>query len=449
VRLGLLTSVCGFAALLFSGFPGLAQLGVFSIAGLLGAAAATRWVLPVLMPDGSRGVGLRRQLGRLAGIAVRWLPRTRAIWLLLGAAALVLTWQRSNLWDADLASLSPVSKEALALDASLRADLTSRDGAALVVVQADDAQTVLQRAEAAAARLDALVERGVLAGYDSVTRFVPSARTQAQRIAALPEPAALQTALAEATRDGPLPAAKLQPFIDAVIQARTRTPDTPESARGSPVAALVDALMLQRADGHWTALLPLQAPAGANEIDAAAVRAALAGLPDTHLLDVGAELGRMYRQYLGEARTQALLGGLAVVLLMAAVLRNPRRVLAVCQPLLLAVLLTLGGFALLGVQLGILHLVGFLLVVAVGSNYALFFDLLRNDPKSGDGFDGGGERDDLLASLLLANLTTVLSFALIACSQIPALSAIGRVVAPGALLALVLAAAFVPRSASR
>ncbi|MEW6703966.1 MAG: transporter, partial [Pseudomonadota bacterium] len=31
VRLGLLTSVCGFAALLFSGFPGLAQLGVFSV----------------------------------------------------------------------------------------------------------------------------------------------------------------------------------------------------------------------------------------------------------------------------------------------------------------------------------------------------------------------------------------------------------------------------------
>ena len=38
VRLGLLTSVCGFLALVFSGFPGLAQLGVFSIAGLVAAA---------------------------------------------------------------------------------------------------------------------------------------------------------------------------------------------------------------------------------------------------------------------------------------------------------------------------------------------------------------------------------------------------------------------------
>ncbi|MEO7335083.1 MAG: MMPL family transporter, partial [Caldimonas sp.] len=48
VRLGLLTSLCGFAALVFSGFPGLAQLGVFSIAGLLAAAFGTRFVFPIL-----------------------------------------------------------------------------------------------------------------------------------------------------------------------------------------------------------------------------------------------------------------------------------------------------------------------------------------------------------------------------------------------------------------
>jgi len=38
IRLGVLTSVCGFAALLFSGFPGLAQLGLYSLSGVLTAA---------------------------------------------------------------------------------------------------------------------------------------------------------------------------------------------------------------------------------------------------------------------------------------------------------------------------------------------------------------------------------------------------------------------------
>ena len=437
VRLGLLTSLCGFAALLFSGFPGLQQLGVFSLAGLLGAVLATRFLLPVLMPDGARGMGMRRQLGQAARAAITVLPRTRWLWLVLGLASAVLVWQRDSLWDAELLSLSPVSTEALALDASLRADITSgSDGGAFVVVQGETAEIALQHGEAASDRLEELVNQRVIAGFDSVTRFLPSLQMQQRRQAALPEAAALQQALAQATEGGPLKAERLAPFVQAVAQARSLPLATPESARSTAIAPLLNALMLQRPDGTWTALLPLQPVA--DVVDLARVSAALQGVPQVQVLDIGGELGRMYQRYLGEARTQAALGGLGVVLMVAVALRNPRRVLAVCQPLLLAVLLTLGGLALLQVPMGILHLVGLLLVVAVGSNYALFFDMLQRS---------GEASDDTLASLLLANVTTVLGFGLIAASDIKALSAIGAVVAPGALLALVLAAAFIPRTA--
>ena len=50
IRLGVLTSIAGFASLLLSGFPGLAQLGLYSIAGLVTAATVTRFVLPHLLP---------------------------------------------------------------------------------------------------------------------------------------------------------------------------------------------------------------------------------------------------------------------------------------------------------------------------------------------------------------------------------------------------------------
>ena len=58
---------------------------------------------------------------------------------------------------------------------------------------------------------------------------------------------------------------------------------------------------------------------------------------------------------------------------------------------------------------------------------------------------GGDARADAdtLASLALANLTTVCSFGLLASSGIPVLHAIGVVVAPGALLSLLLSAAFI------
>ena len=492
VRLGLLTSVCGFAALVFSGFPGLAQLGVFSVAGLLGAALATRFVLPVLMPNGvggaegaegtqsnegaqgaqgaqrARGQGLRRQMGQFAAWAVRGLPRWRWPLLALGVVAVVVVLQRGDLWRGELSALSPVPKAALDLDASLRAELSAGDARALVVVQAADAETTLQLAETALARLAPLVERGALGGVDSVTRWLPSQATQNARQASLPDEAVLRAALAQATQGGPLKAERLAPFVADVATARTRPPITPLSLRGTALAPLVDALLLQRPDGSWAALMPLQPiqpiqpiqplqplqqlqplmplqppqplqPAG-DMLDTAAVRAALKDLPGVQMLEVGAELSRLYARYLGEAQAQALFGALGVVLLMALSLRSWPRLLAVCQPLLLAVLLTLGGLAALGVTLGILHLVGLLLVVAVGSNYALFFDMLQRQAEA-----GAAPNHDTLASLLLANVTTVLSFGLIACSAIPALSAIGRVVAPGALWALVLAAAFAPR----
>lgn len=434
VRLGLLTSVCGFAALAFSGFPGLAQLGVFSMAGLTGAALVTRHVLPLLVPDGASGRGLRGPLGRLAAQGVRLLPRLRRPALALGALAAVwLAVQGGSIWRGDLLSLSPVPRAQLDLDAALRAELGAGEGGLLAVASGADLEAALQVAEAAGARLDALVDAGRLLGYDTPTRLLPSLRTQQQRIASLPPRAVLAERLAAATQGGPLPAARLAPFLAEVDAARARPPVTRAALDGLPFASLVDALVMPRRGGGVAVLMPLQPAAG---VDAAALRQALGGdaAGGVQLIEIGAELGAMYRSYLHEAIVQVVLGALAVVALLAAWLRSPARLLAVCQPLALAVLLVLAGLSLAGVALGILHLVGLLLVVAVGSNYTLFFDQLRHKHGRIDA--------DTLASLLLANCTTVISFGLIALSEIPALSAIGRVVAPGALLALLLAATF-------
>jgi predicted exporter len=114
-----------------SGFPGLAQLGVFAVAGLVVAALATRHLLPALMPDGARGSGLRGPLGRATRALLARMPPLRWPLLALGLAAAVLLAQRGDLWRADLASLSPVPRAAIAFDEQLRADLGAGDGGTL------------------------------------------------------------------------------------------------------------------------------------------------------------------------------------------------------------------------------------------------------------------------------------------------------------------------------
>jgi predicted exporter len=146
----------------------------------------------------------------------------------------------------------------------------------------------------------------------------------------------------------------------------------------------------------------------------------------------------MYEEYLQAALRLCALGLGAIVVLLAGSLRSAHRVLRVMAPLLLAVLLVTAGFAVLQVPLTLLHLIGLLLIVAVGSNYALFFDRSA-------AMHERTELPRMLASLLLANASTVLGFCVLAFSSVPVLNALGRTVAPGTLLALLLAAALAPR----
>ena len=129
----------------------------------------------------------------------------------------------------------------------------------------------------------------------------------------------------------------------------------------------------------------------------------------------------------------SLAGILAIVVLLLIALRSVARVARVLAPLLLAVLSVAAALTLCGVQLGILHLVGMLLIVAVGSNYALFFDRQAS-------LHGGGGESLTLASLVIANASTVIGFGLLSFSQVPVLVALGTTVAPGAFLALLFAA---------
>src|SRR6185437_7174495 len=79
------------------------------------------------------------------------------------------------------------------------------------------------------------------------------------------------------------------------------------------------------------------------------------------VLDIKGEADSLYSTYLAEAVHLSLAGFAAIVLLLLITLRSPWRALRVVTPLALSVLIVAGGFALLGRQLTILHVIGMLL----------------------------------------------------------------------------------------
>lgn len=443
IWLGMLTSVAGFASLLPSGFPGLMQLGVYSIAGLVAGAAVTRFLLPAWLPERPQG----RDLVPVGAQLARLLPRLQRArpWLLLvplAAGALLYThW--GTLLDRDIAALSPVSQADIALDERIQDDLGVAASGSLVVLNAPDREGVLRAAEAAGMRLTPLVNDGVLGGVGSPAAYLPSQSTQTARRASLPEAGELRERLTQALTGMPLSASRLEPFIADVERARQSPLITADDLAGTSFAAAVEALLFA-SGGHWHALLPLTSPqnssAATAAIDIAAVKRALADAPGApQVLQVRTETNALYDTYLHRAVRYCLIGLGAIIVLLLGALREPTRVLRVVAPLLLSVLTVASVFAATGRQLTIVHVMGMLLIVAVGSNYALFFERRAAlEEPAAEPVDRAQAL--MLASLLVANLATVMSFGVLAFSSVPVLAALGQTVAPGTALSLLFAA---------
>jgi predicted exporter len=442
IRLGMLTSVCGFASLLPSGFPGLKQLGLYSISGLIAAALVTRFVLPALLPPDFAIRDLTLLGNRVAGLlqGVRRIGRPA---LVLWSAALVLLaiavlyHDRATLWNRELSALSPVSLEEQNYDAKLRADLGAADVGELVIVSGPDAESILRSAERAAQTLKGLVDDKVISGFESPANYLPSMATQETRRSSLPSAPELRANLKQALEGLPLRADRLQPFLEDVEVTRHGPLVTSRDLVGTSLNAGFDALILHQRD-RWNALLPLRSAAPSQAIDMARVVAALKDgkVDEARVLDLKQESDALYADYLSEAIRYSLGGFLALTVLLLIALRSPRRVMRVLVPLVMAVLTVAAGLAVCGVHLTILHLVGMLLIVAVGSNYALFFDRQAHAARDSEALT--------LASLLIANASTVIGFGLLSFSQIPVLVALGTTVAPGAFLALLFAAIGAP-----
>lgn len=435
ISLGVLTSVIGFASMLASGFPGLAQLGLFSIVGVVSAALVTRYLLPHLIPEGFRiqpTPVLDRRLTWLTAKApsVRWVVPV----LLIGAVA-VLVVHRDRLWSRELTSLSPITAEAQALDMRLRADLGAPDVRYLGVVRAPTMEAALEGAEQASAALAPLVESGMLLGTDSPARYLPSQAMQRQRQAALPEIATLRAHFAEAAKGLPFKVEKFEAFFEDAAQAKGLRLLTREDLQGTSLSLGVDSLLM-RQSGQWTALVGLRLPSSesALPVDAARIRALLKAAVkggEVHFIDLKAESEKLYSDYLSEVLFLSMLGALGIVILLGLVLRSPLRLLRVVTPLLCTVVIVTAGLVATGPPLTLFHLVGLLLIVAIGSNYALFFDQRTHR---------GTPSASILSSMLFANLATVAGFGMLAWSQVPVLHAIGATVGPGAILALLLSA---------
>jgi predicted exporter len=403
-----LTTVAGFALLLFSELPLIRQLGVFVGAGLVCALAAAvvyfSTVRPAFLPTrtfrGGQALPAAWRRGLRGTVIAAWLVALPGLALLH--------------WRDDIRELSIPTPDIQREDARLRALFGERpDGTVYLTYGA-----TLTDARASLAKLETWLRTAGHGRTESIGLgvLVPTAEQHARAVRFLREPTDFPAALRTALEQAGFSAAEFAPFFERYARqaGAASAGDLPAA-----VAALQEkligppGLLLHRGQPlSWFVTLARNAPA-------------LPPPEATHTVSANQlqTLNRLFSRY----RTSAMwlsLTGLAIVgagVILTYGWRDGVRIFAIPCGACLGLFGLLGW---IGQPLNLFHLLGAFLGVCLTHNYSIFSatSAYRHEPPP--------------VSVRLSALTAAASFGVLALSSIPVVRALGSTVAMMVLAAL-------------
>jgi len=416
--LTLLAAVIGYMGLALTPFPGLRQMAVFSALGLVFAWLTVVCWFPALI--GSRTLKSGGLVRRYGAALARWplLRPNRATLLLATAFVLVAGYGVTRLGaNDDIRLLQNPPKHLIDDQIKLSKLLDAPTPVQYFLVRGASAEELLQREEALKARLDSFIADKRISGYQAMSNWVPSARTQAARRALIEE-----KLLADG---GPLQDIAAQTGEDAQWVAATRNgllaaaaPLSLDAFLQSPASEPWRHLWLGESNGVYASIVALR---GMSNASASQVLLAAQGLDGVQWVDKVAEISSVLGRY-RQDMSWVVLGAYLVV--SAMLLRRYRgRTWRVLAPTALASVVTLAVFGYTGQNLQLFHVLALMLLLGVGVDYGIF---MQEQPDRSD------HTPWLAVGMSAAN--TILSFGLLGLSSTPALRAFGLTMLMGTAL---------------
>ena len=430
LRLGVLTTLLGFAAMLTTDFPGIQQLAVFSISGLLSAALLTRYLLAPLVAG--RVQGTPRLQGAASSVArvlamVWWLPPVVVV------AALALAWRDPTaLLSSRIDALSPAPPDLVAQDRALRTAMGLGEPGYVLLVQGDTVNAMLQRQEALRPTLRQAIINESLRGYDMAALVLPSTALQRTRRDELPDHETLRARIDMARQGLPFRADAFRAFTDDVATTRALGVLDQSAFAGTLLGARLDSLV-RREDAGVVGVVTLTGLTGPEAFEQMLEDQTSEGVL---FIDIQSSTSDLVNEYRNDILLRSAVVLILIAGILAVVLRDWYRWFRVLVPVLGSILTAAALPGLLGQSLNVFHLVSLLLVAGIGLDYALFFSRFPADAA------------DFVAtrhSLFVCALSTTAVFLVLSLSTVPVLSSIGVTVATGAASAFLLSA-FMNRS---
>lgn len=423
LSLALVTSLIGYGALSLTPFPAIGQIALFAFTGLAAAWLSVVLLLPAFVRrpctrDVEQSVPMPRRI--LQYWRERVSPRAALLLCLMVIAVSVPGWMALRA-DDDVRLLISRPAALVEQEALIRRLAGSGGNGRFFLVEGAGDEEALQREEALTARLRARIGHGI-DGFSAISDFVPSMRTQRRNreLLARALPPAKVAALLDAQGFRAASADAWARSLDASAPALTlaQWQDTPPAM---PVRHQILSASRPASRPGSALLLTLWGDDGTLDLSALA-----SGLPGVSVVDKAANVSALFAQY---RRLAALWlpAAIAIVLCVLVIRYGFGKGAAVLAPTLLAMGAAVAIHGVAGVPLTLFTMLGLVLVLGIGVNYAIFI------------VEAGDRAPAPFAGVLLSAATTILSFGLLSLSGMPALHQFGLVLLIGVTCSVLLA----------
>jgi predicted exporter len=415
LTLGFLTTAIGFLGIAFSPFPGLQQLAIFCIAGLILAVST----VSILLPWIAGPPRARTNLESLASLTSLMFHPTVGIITALSVVLILLIGIPRVKASDDIRTLNTPSPALLAKQREVAELMGMIDGGSAIVVEGASEDEVLHQEELLVTRLEGLKREKKVRSYRAMSELVPSKETQrsiyrsySQAYASAPE-----TFLAYG-RDMHLNTTAVA-TLETLKSAEPTTFATPQECLTTGACKAVEDLWHGGPNGDFIGTISLEGFKG----DSAAITQ---GIPGTRLVNHADAISSALRSYRVSATETAALFYFGVYLLITFRygLRNSWRVIT---PAAVGAATAMAALGLAGIPLNVFSVFALIVLLGVGIDYAIFF----------------AEDDEVSSStslaVVLSATTTIISFGALYFSSTPALQSFGVVLSVGVLFAALLA----------
>jgi predicted exporter len=414
--LGGMTTMIGYVALGFSGYPGFQQIAVYAGTGILVSLLLTRYVLPALIAKEKISQTKLTSVDSWIGFCERYrLYLSIIVMLILGFA---VSGMNNLRWIDDMQQLTPELDQLKTNDRIIRSRmLSSIEPGRFVLVSGSDIETALQKAEQVYQVLDQLKEQGSLHDYFGLYPWLLSAKQQRENQQVLQERLNddVKASWGKHLANQGLSVKRLGQFDYA-----NTNPLKLAEVLDSPVKRLIENQIVVT-DQQILIMIWLA------EHQPEALLSAFSKVPNVQYFSQRDLLNSMASSYQERAQVSLTVGIIVIVLLLLVRYKNLWITLQTLLPAILAAIFILAGWSLIGQAVSFLHLVGFLLAVAICVDYGIFYRENR-----------GGNIALTYRAMAASMLTSAMAFGCLAVADTSALKTLAQVVAFGVVLGFLL-----------